>query len=107
MATQVSITTEQKIPITFSPLTAQGSPATLDGPLTAEVVSGDVTTEVSADGLTVTIISGSTVGTAQVKVTGDGDLGAGVRSIEEIIDVTLTNAEAISFGIVVGAPEPK
>lgn len=103
----VSLTTEQKVAFTFTPTSPSGNPATLDGDIQAEVLSGDVTVEVNEDGLSGFIIAGSTVGAAQVRFFGDADLSVGIRTIEEIADVTVTNAEAATLGLSFGAPEPK
>lgn len=103
----ISLTTEQKVGFTFTPTTPQGNPATLDGPIAAEVLSGDVSVEMNADGLTGFIIAGSTVGVAQVRFFGDADLSVGIRTIEELADVQITNVEAASLGLSFGTPEPK
>jgi hypothetical protein len=102
-----TMTTEQKLPFTFAPTSPQGNPATLDGAIQAEVISGDATVEVSADGLSGFIIAGSTVGAAQVRFFGDADLSVGVRTIEEIADIQITNAEAAVLGLSFGTAVPK
>lgn len=102
-----TMTTEQKLPFSFTPTTPSGGAATLDGPITAEVVSGDAAVEVAADGLSGFIIAGTTVGAVQVKFSGDADLSVGVRSIEELADIDITNAEAATLGLSFGAPVPK
>lgn len=102
-----TLTTEQKIPFTFTPTSPSGNTASLDGDIQAEVLSGDVTVEVNDDGLSGFIVAGSTVGVAQVRFFADADLSVGVRTIEEIADITVTNAEAATLGLSFGAPEPK
>lgn len=106
MAT-ISLTTEQKVGFTFTPTTPQGNPATLDGPIDSEVLSGDVSVEMNEDGLSGFIIAGTTVGTAQVRFFGDADLSVGVRTIEELADVQITNSEAATLGLSFSTPEPK
>lgn len=106
MAT-VSFSTEQKVSFTFAPKTPQGNPAVLDGPIAAEVLSGDVSVEMNADGLSGFIIAGTTVGVAQVRFFGDADLSVGIRTIEELADVQITNSEAASLGLSFGTPEPR
>lgn len=106
MAT-ASLTTEQKIPFEFKPTTPQGNPATLDGDIQFEVLSGDVSVEMNEDGLSGFLIAGSTIGVAQVRFFGDADLSVGIRTIEEIADVQITNAEAATLGISFGTAQPK
>lgn len=101
------MTTEQKLPFSFAPTTPTGSPATLDGAIQAEVLSGDVTVDIAADGLSGFIVAGSTIGAAQVRFFGDADLSVGIRTIEEIADITTTNAEAATLGLTFGAPVVK
>lgn len=103
----ISFSTEEKVPFTFAPTSPSGNPAILDGPITAEVVSGDVTVEVGSDGLSGFIIAGSTVGDAQVIFSGDADLSVGIRTIQETVDVTITNAEAATLGLTLGLAQPK
>lgn len=101
------LTTEQKLPFTFTPTSPSGNAATLDGDIQAEVLSGDVTVEVNEDGLSGFIIAGTTVGVAQVRFFADADLSVGVRTIEEIADITVTNAEAATLGLSFGSAVPK
>lgn len=102
----VTITSEQKILATLTPLTAAGNPAQVDGTPTWEVVSGDATLEVSEDGMSCYLISGS-VGNSQITVTADADLGEGVRNITDTIDLAVVSAEASSLGLNFGVAEPK
>lgn len=102
----VTITSEQKILATLTPLTAAGNPAQVDGTPTWEVVSGDATLEVSEDGMSCYLISGG-VGNSQITVTADADLGEGVRNITDTIDLAVVSAEASSLGLNFGVAEPK
>lgn len=102
----ITITNEQKIPVTLNPVTAAGNPAQVDGVPTWEVVAGDATLEVSEDGLSCYLISGS-VGNSQITVTADADLGEGVRAITDTIDLAVVSAEASSLGLSVGVAEAK
>lgn len=102
----VTITSEEKILATLAPLTAAGNPAQVDGTPAWEVVSGDATLEVSEDGMSCYLISGS-VGNSQITVTADADLGEGVRNITDTIDLAVVSAEASSLGLNFGVAEPK
>lgn len=105
----LSITTEQKIHIKLAPTTTQGKPAVLDGTPTWEVTQGSGTVSPDADGLGAFIVSPDTVDgiVTIVKVSADADLGAGIRTIEDTIEVTITNAEAAALGLTADAAEPK
>jgi hypothetical protein len=102
----ITITNEQKILVTLAPSTASGKQATLDGAPVWEVSGGDATIEPSEDGLSCTLISGE-VGNSQITVTADADLGEGVRSLTDTIDLAVVSAEASTLGLVVGVAEPK
>lgn len=107
--TPVTCTTEEMIPVTLAPKTLTGKPATLDGAPVWSVVSGSGTVVPSADGLSANLKSTDTVdGVPTVfMVDGDADLGAGVIDLQETFELTTTNANAASLGVVVGAAVPK
>jgi hypothetical protein len=106
MPAQVTITQEQKVKVTLNPVTSTGGPATLDGEPEWSVESGDCTVKPEPGGLSAYIHPGETIGASVVKVAADADLGAGVRTLEDLINVDVTNAEAAALGLTVGAPEP-
>ena len=106
MPAEVNLTQEQKVKVTLSPVTATGGPATLDGEPEWTVESGDCTVKPEPGGLSAYIHCGETIGLSVIKVAADADLGAGVRTIEDLVNVNVTNAEAAALGITVGAPEP-
>lgn len=103
----VTLTNEQKVKVTLAPTTASGKPAKIDGIPSWTVESGDATVDVAEDGLSAYIISGEAEGASTVRLVADADLGEGVRNIEEVIDVTVTGAEASALGLTVGTAEPK
>ena len=101
----ITITNEQKVEVTLAPLTAAGNPATLDGaPVWAVVEGGDATLEVAADGLSAFLVSGAADVTSQVTVTADADLGEGVVTLTDTIDLVVVAAPANALGLVVAAP---
>jgi hypothetical protein len=102
----ITISNEQKISVRLNPLTGAGNPATIDGPAAFNVESGDATVEPDADGLGAFIVSGA-VGASVIRVSADADLGDGVRTIDEVINLTVTNPEAVSLGLAAGTAEPK
>ena len=102
----ITITDEQKVLVTLAPTTAAGNPATLDGTPLWTITAGDATVEVAPDGLSCTLISGA-VGNSVIEVSADADLGEGVATITDTIDLAVVSAQASSLGLLVGTPEPK
>lgn len=102
----VTITNEQKVLIGLNPVTAAGNPAVLDGIPSWAVTEGDATIEAAADGMSCYLISG-TVGNSKITVTADADLGEGVRTLSDTIDLAVVSAEASTLGLIAGTPEPK
>ncbi len=97
----ITITNEQKVLVTLAPTTAAGNPATLDGVAAWSVVSGDATLEVAEDGLSAYLVSGEADVTSQVEVTADADLGEGVVTLTDVIDLAVVAAQASALGLVV------
>jgi hypothetical protein len=100
----ITITNEQKVEVTLEPLTAAGNPAVLDGAPVWEVVSGDATLEVSEDGLSAFLVSGAANVISVISVTADADLGDGVVSLSDSIELAVVNATASTLGLVVAEP---
>lgn len=99
---------EQKVKVTASPVTSSGRPAQLDGALTITVQSGDSTfTQDPASPTEFFAVSSDTPGTTEYLVEGDADLGAGVVTIQDVVTYEVSGAQAASFGLVGGTPEPK
>lgn len=103
----ITITNEQKVPVTLAPTTAAGNPATLDGTPSWNVLEGDATIEVAADGLSCYLISGSADVNSKIEVSADADLGEGVQTITDVIDLAVVSAQASGLGLTVGTAETK
>lgn len=106
----VTITNEQKIPITLNPKTAANNPASIEaGSLKFEILEGDGSAEADPDNPNrFYAISGIATGAiTRIKVSADGDLGEGVSTIEDEVLLTVTPATASSLGLVIGEPELK
>ena len=103
----ITITNEQKVLVTLAPTTAAGNPAILDGAPVWTVVSGDATLEVSEDGLSAFLVSGAADVTSQIEVTADADLGEGVVTLTDVIDLAVVAAQASALGLVVDTPTLK
>lgn len=104
---ELSITNEQKIPVTLSPKTATGKPASVDGAPTWEVITGNSTVVPSPDGLSAELISSDDPGDTDVLIKADADLGAGVVEISDIIRLTVVGALAANLGLTAGTPVAK
>jgi hypothetical protein len=106
MPLDVTMTTEEKVQVTVSPVTATGQPATLDGPVSFTVIVGDCTIE-PIDALSAYIVSGSALADSLVQVSADADLGSGVQTVEDAVTVHVHGAMATSLGMSAGTPIPK
>jgi hypothetical protein len=69
-------------------------------------VGGDATVEPSEDGLSCYLISGEP-GNSQITVTADADLGEGVVTLTDTIDLAVVPASASALGLITGEPELK
>lgn len=109
MPIEISITNEQKITVTLTPVSATGKPAKLDpnNKPTWEVVFGNSSVAPSEDGLSAVLVSGDDPGDTQILVKADADLGEGVVEISDVITLKVAGALAASLGLTVGTPEPK
>lgn len=108
MAFAIASTNEQKVKVTASPVTQSGGPAQVDGALTVTVQSGEGTfTQDAADPLSFYAVSGADPGTTVYVVSADADLGAGTVLIQDTVEYVVSGAQAASFGLTAGTPEPK
>jgi len=105
---EITITNEQKIQVTLTPVTATNKPAQLDGGATFEVISGTATVAmIEGNPLSAFLVSGDLPGDSEIMVSADADLGEGVETISDIIKLTVAGAKAASLGLTVGAPVAK
>jgi hypothetical protein len=102
-----TITNEQKIKLTLNPTTAAGNSATVDGAPVWAVIEGDATLEPAEDGLSCYLISGEANVNSKITVTADADLGEGVVSITDTVDLAVVPASASALGITAGDAELK
>ena len=100
----ITITNEQKVQVTLAPTTAAGNPATLDGAPVWTVASGDATLEVATDGLSAFLVSGAADVTSQIEITADADLGEGVVTLTDVVDLAVVAAQASALGLNVNTP---
>lgn len=103
----ITITNEQKVSVTLTPVTDAGKPAKLDGAPAWTVLSGSSMITVATDGLSAVLTSADDPGTTEIQVSADADLGEGVQEISATISLIVVHANASNLGLVVGTPEPK
>lgn len=105
-------TNEQKRTVVVTPRTPAGNPAPVEGPIAVELVSGPGSFEPVDPALPNQFKAVSADGPASgedtiYRVTADADLGAGVRTISDLVTLVVTSAEAENFGFADGPVEPK
>lgn len=105
----IACSNEEKVTVNATPQTASGRPARFDGPLKVIVTEGDGTVEApTADSPnSFKCVSGDVAGQTKYLVEGDADLGEGVVTISDMVELTVTGAAAANFGLSQGAVEPK
>jgi hypothetical protein len=105
---EIACTNEEKVPVTATPKTATGRAAQFDGALRITVQSGDGTFEQdAATPNSFNAISGDAPGETSYLVEGDADLGAGVVLVQDTVVLTVSGANATSFGLTGGTPIAK
>ena len=102
------LTDAQKVTLSITPVDAKGNPAPVDGiPEWSSSDASVIVVEPSSDGMSAVATAAGPLGTAQVNVTADADLGAGVTSITGTLDIQVTGSEAVAISITAGTPEPQ
>lgn len=110
---QGTMTNEEKIVATINPRTAAGNPASVDGPVRAENISGDGSVGANLTPLSIELVSGTQFGTPaepfflEFDLVADADLGQGVREIRERVSLEIVSPEATILGASLGTPLPK
>ena len=108
MADPVDLTIDEKCLVTLAVTDRALNPASFDAPPAWEASSDNLIVEPAVDGMSATVTSGDVVEEAVLlTVTGDGDLGDGVRPIIGTLQFNLTAGEAQFVTLTAGPPEPK
>ena len=107
MPAAISITNEQKVSVTLTPVTDTGKPAKLDGSPAWTTVSGNSQVQVADDGLSAVLVSSDDPGETVVVVKADADVGEGVEELADTITLTVIGATAKNLGLSFGTPEAK
>ena len=102
------LTDAQKVNLTVTFQDAAGNAATVDGvPAWTSSDPTIITLTVAADGLSADAITTGTLGTSQVSVAADADMGSGVTTITGVLDIEVQAAAAVTALVAAGAPTPK
>jgi len=99
---------DHKVTASIMPVDSKGNPAAIDGLASWTSSATDIVTvqNVSADSLSAEVVPGSALGTAQINVTADADLGSGITTINGILDVQVVAGQAVGFTISTSPSEP-
>jgi len=99
------LTDEQKVILSIQPFTAAGNVAPVDGmPLWNVTDPNIIGLDIAADGLSCSAITTGVLGTCQVNVSVDADMGAGVINLTATLDIVVAPAQATTLGILAGVP---
>ena len=99
----VTISSDKKRTFSVQPVDAKGRPAAIDGvPVWVLAAPGGVQLFPSADGLSCEVAWVEPKTGIVLTVTGDADLGAGVKAITGSVDIETLTAEAVGFAIATG-----
>jgi hypothetical protein len=105
--TMLALQNDQQVTASIQPVDAKGNPAKVDGAPTWSSSSEDVAiVQAAADGLSA-IIAGVDIGTCQINVQADADLGEGTTALTGTLDVEVVAGSAVALSITTGTPEPK
>lgn len=100
------MTDVQKSTLSIAPVDAKGNPAPVEAGSVAWSAADNtlVTLTPSADGLSCDCAAAGPLGTTQVNVQADADLGAGVTTIAGTLDVQIAASQAVSLNIASAPP---
>ena len=101
------LTDIQQCRLAIGPKDAAGNPAQVQGAAWASSDTSVCTVEQAEDGLSALVKTVGPVGSCQVTVTADADLGDGVTEIVGIMQVNIIASQATTVGITAGEPEPR
>ena len=109
--TMLVLPNDHKVIATVEPVDAKGNPATIDGIPSWSSSSATIATvnALPADGsgkFSAEVLPGSELGTCQINVTADADLGSGIQQISGVLDLEVVGGQAVGFTITTSVPEP-
>lgn len=101
------LTDVQKVALSIQPVDSVGNPAPVEGIVWSVSDATLLTVTPAADGLSAVCEAVGPLGTAQVNVSADADMGSGVVTITGVLDIQIVAGQATSINIGSGAPEDK
>ena len=106
--TMLALPDDHKVTVSIQPVDAKGHPATIDGLAVWTSSNKDIAdiANVSPDSLSAEVIPGTLLGTCQINVQADADLGSGITNITGVLDVQVVGGQAVGFTIQTGTPVP-
>lgn len=102
----LQLTDSQQCDLSIAPIDKKGFPAPVEPGSVSWTSSDAAVADVvqdPADQLKATVVAGQP-GTAQINVSADADLGAGVATISGALDVTVVGGLAVSLSVSTGTP---
>ncbi len=91
------ITDTQQVDLATKPVDKKGNPGQVDGvPVWASRDPTIATVEPAADGLSANVKAATELGTTQISVTADADLGSGVTPIVGTLQIDVVGGQAAS-----------
>lgn len=101
----MTITDTQKFTASVLPVDAKGNPAVLDGPVSFVAENASlVSVTPGTDGLSAEIAALGPLGSTQVTISGDADLGVGVVTITATLQVDVIAGQAATFTVNTSEP---
>jgi hypothetical protein len=103
--TSMVITDSQKFTASIQPVDARGNPALVDGvPVWTASNPEVLSVSISPDGMSADVAAVGPLGSGQVSVEADADLGEGVRAITGVLDVEVKAGEAVKLVVNTAPP---
>lgn len=97
-----------QFPVSISVVDAKGNPAEVQGtPAWASSDDGIAVVVPASDGKSAVVAATGPLGTCQITVTADADLGDGVTNISGLLDVTVVAGAAVGISLAPGPTEPQ
>lgn len=104
----LNLTDSQQVALAAAFADKAGNPASVDGaPVWTSSDETVLTVAAATDGLTAVATATGKLGTAQVSVAADADLGEGTATITGVLDVTVLAGSAVAAVVSAGAPTEK
>ena len=101
----LTLTSTQKAALSVTAVDAKGNPAPVENVVFSGSDPAVAVVQQNASDPTKATVFGRTIGTMQVKVTADADIGEGEKELAGLLDVEVVAAEAVALGITAGTPE--